>query len=766
MALGLALALFLADSGVAAGASCEVVREDSCVAAGASCEVVREDSCVAAGASCEAMLGAREDKPTQDGFFIVRKANQPDGKKFTAHDIVYGRESYPARVRNYYKRVPDKQQSSSQASSHRSGSRQSNAQTSSRHSEPQVLKPYLFSRDASIYAVGEQGDTTLVAEGGKGIVYGESVSRNEFGIEGGIFPAHSAARAAFYRKDESLVQEFPLLDIRKCALKSIRYPMNSGVSEYIQVGVYNFTTSRTIYLDTDNVFGRDQYLTNVCWSPDDTEIFIQILDRSQQNVKLNRYSAIDGSFLGTVLTEHSDTWVEPREVLHWVKECSKGSTSADRSSKTGTSAGCIPSAGTSAGGGFNAGILTEHSQHVGAQSGCITSAGTNAGSTGWKAIYTTDARDGWWNLYLLDTGSGSVSRLTAIEKDVKYVGNDGTWVYFTAPDEHPVNNYLWKVSLKTRRISLLTPEKGWHSIEMAPDCSSFVDVYEALDRAPQSLLRSSRDGRTLQILKEAEDSTLDWAYPEIELGSIPCADGIHTNYYRMVKPAGFDPSLKYPLVLYVYGGPHSQLVRNTFLGGLRRWELLMAQKGYVVFVMDGRGTEGHGAAYEHSIWRQCGQNEMKDQILALDRLKGLPWIDSSRIGVYGWSYGGFMSLSLATTYNDCFKVCVAGGPVIDWKWYEVMYGERYMSRLEDNPEGFAKTSLLGKAKDLKARTLVIEGGVDPVVVPQHALSFLQECIDAGVRVEYFTYPQSEHNMYGKDRVHLVDKITAFFEENL
>ena len=158
LALGLALALFLADSGVVASASCAAMQEEGCVAA---------------GASCEAMLGAREGKPTQDGFFIVRKANQPDGKKFTAHDIVYGRESYPARVRNYYKRVPDKQQSSAHTSSRRSDTRQSSSQTSSQRSEPRVLKPHLFSRDASIYAVGELGDTTLVAEGGKGIVWRE-----------------------------------------------------------------------------------------------------------------------------------------------------------------------------------------------------------------------------------------------------------------------------------------------------------------------------------------------------------------------------------------------------------------------------------------------------------------------------------------------------------------------------------------------------------------------------------------------------------------
>lgn len=611
-------------------------------------------------------------------FCQMRPAGNPDGKLLSAKDVVYGRESYPARTRNHYGRKYDSK------------------------------LPCLISKEGSLYAVGAMGDTVLVARGEDGLVYGETVSRNEFGIDGGIFPANSTAKAAFYRKDESRVRKFPLLDIHRVALNAIRYPMNGEASEKINVGVYDFATGRTIYLATDGVFGDDQYLTNVCWSPDDSVILIQILDRAQQNVRLDKYSAEDGAYLGTVLTEHSDTWVEPREPLHFI----------------------------------------------------------NAPKNTSKAVYTTDSRDGWWNLYLVDTDKNTVERLTKVSKDVEYVANDGQYVYFMAPDEHPVNNYLWKVSLKNGRITRLTEQPGWHSIDMAPDCKTFVDVYEALDHSPESLLRCTKDGKILKCLMPSDDPTKEWAYTEIDMGTVTSENGRDINYYRLVKPLNFDPSKKYPLILYVYGGPHSQLVRNTFLGGLRRWEMYMAQKGYAVFVMDGRGTERHGAAYEHSIWRQCGVNEMKDQMQAMAMLKELPWVDSSRIGVYGWSYGGFMSLSLATGNPDTFKACVAGGPVIDWKWYEVMYGERYMSRHQDNPDGFAKTSLLPKAASLKVRTLVIEGGVDPVVVPQNALAFLQECIDNGVRVEYFTYPHSEHNMTGKDRVHLVDKITAFFQEHL
>lgn len=633
---------------------------------------------IADASAAEAVVSSNAATSSSASFSLRREANNPSGKLLSARDAVYSGKLYPKRTRNYY----------------------------GRSSEPAL--PCLITMNQSLYAVSAKKDTSLVLQGGQGIVYGETVSRNEFGINGGIFPANNPGKAAFYRKDETAVREFPLLDIHRCALKSIRYPMNGEASEKISVGVYDFASAKVTYLATDGVFGEDQYLTNITWSPDDSEIYIQILDRAQQNIKLNRYSSLDGHSLGTVLSEHSDTWVEPREPLHWLQ------------------------------GPKNAG----------------------------KAIYTTDARDGWWNLYVVDTKTNAVSRLTKLAKDVEYVANDGVYVYFTAPDEHPVNNYLWKVALKGGKVSLLTTEKGWHSIDMAPDCKTFVDVYEALDHSPESLLRSSKDGKVLETLMPSQDPTLEWAYTEIEMGTVTSENGRDLNYYRLIKPLNFDPSRKYPLILYVYGGPHSQMVRNNFLGSLRRWEMIMAQNGYAVFVMDGRGTERHGAAYEHSIWRQCGQNEMKDQMQAIGMLKGLPWVDAERIGVYGWSYGGFMSLSLATNYNDTFKVCVAGGPVIDWKWYEVMYGERYMSTVQTNAEGFAKTSLLNKAKDLKARTLVIQGAVDPVVVPENALSFLQACIDKGVRVDYFTYPHSEHNMTGKDRVHLVDKITAFFQEHL
>ena len=300
---------------------------------------------------------------------------------------------------------------------------------------------------------------------------------------------------------------------------------------------------------------------------------------------------------------------------------------------------------------------------------------------------------------------------------------------------------------------------------MSPDCRHYVDTYSSINVPGVSDLRTA-DGKLIKNLLTAEDPTLSYSYTEISLGIVKSADGKYDNYYRMIKPKDFDPSKKYPVIVYVYGGPHSQMVQNTFTAQLRRWEMYMAQRGYLVYVQDNRGTQNRGLEFEQAIHRQCGQAEMADQMEGVKMLMELPYVDKDRIGVHGWSYGGFMTISLITNYPDIFKVAVAGGPVIDWKWYEIMYGERYMDNPDTNPEGYAQTSLINKAKDLKGKLLICQGAIDPVVVWEHSLSFIRECIKNNVQVDYFPYPCAEHNVMGKDRVHLHDKISMYFEDYL
>ena len=577
-----------------------------------------------------------------------------------------------------------------------------------------------FTSGRSLYICDNEGNIKPVAiSENSQITYGQFTSRNEFGIMGGIFWAPKGSKLAFYRKDESKVTTFPLLDIttRTGTLKEIKYPMAGMDSENVSLGVYDMGSGTTVYIKADD-FGYDQYLTNISWTPQGDQILVQVLDRSQKHTRLNVYDAQTGDFVKTLLTEDDEQYTEPLDPVWFVKG---------------------------------------HDNLF---------------------LYRTANRDGYRNLYLCDL-NGGVMRLTATDADVAYVANDGKYVYYTSAEVSPVQNHLFRISIKpgkaastkgiaavkTGKPERLTFDEGWHDIAMSPDCTHFVDSWSNLT-TPRVIDLRSTDGKKSVNLLTAEDPTKDYAYTEISLGTVKSADGKYDNYYRLIKPLNFDPSKKYPLIVYVYGGPHSQMVKDTYMAELRRWEMNMAQKGYLVYVQDNRGTQNRGLEFEQAIHGQCGQAEMADQMVGVKMMMELPFVDKDRIGVHGWSYGGFMTISLITNYPEIFKVAVAGGPVIDWKWYEVMYGERYMDNPEVNPEGYAKTSLINKAKDLKGKLLICQGAIDPVVVWEHSLSFVRECVKNNIQVDYFPYPCHEHNVMGKDRVHLNDKITLYFEDYL
>ena len=570
-----------------------------------------------------------------------------------------------------------------------------------------------YTLDGCIY-VEEGGVSVKVIEGGDGIVYGTSVSRNEFGISGGLFWSPDASRLAFYRKDETRVTDFPLLDIktRTGELKTIKYPMNGMASEHITLGVWDAATQSVTWIEPTD-FDAERYLTCVSWDLSSEHVFIQVLDRCQHHMHLNMYDAADGSFVKTLLTEENDAWVEPYEPLHFID---------DR-----------------------------------------------------YFIYSIDNRDGYKNLYLCDL-EGGIRRLTTCAADVAFSAYADGYVYYTSAEVSPVENHLFRIRIRpARRGGLakmrfdapqrLTPEEGWHRVLFNASHTHFIDSYSAFDVPRVSVLRRC-DGTLVRELDRSADPLEGIATGEIRFGTVPGADGAFDNYYRLYLPVGFDPAQKYPLIVYVYGGPHSQMVQDTWLAGIRPLEMYWAQQGYVVYVQDNRGTSNRGTAFEKAINRACGQAEMADQMAGIRALLKEPWVDASRVGVHGWSYGGFMTISLLTNYPDVFKVGVAGGPVIDWKWYEVMYGERYMDTPETNPEGFEKTSLMNKTSAVKGKLLILQGALDDTVVWEHSLSFTQKCVEEGVQLDYFPYPCSQHNVAGAWRVHLNQKIVDYFEDYL
>lgn len=667
----------------------------------------------------------------QTGVYTTHPAN-PEGRLLTTEETELGRHIRPASVSASWK-------DSDTFTTFKDGKWiQENLLTGEISDYSATCLPEGFPKDAGnitrsddgtfAYTIGQSlyifdnGPVSVAVSENPDITYGQSVSRNEFGIGEGIFWAPDGSKLAFYRKDESKVTDFPLLDIttRTGSLKSIKYPMNGMDSERISLGIYDRASGKTVWCDV-NEYGDDRYLTNISWSPDSRNIFIQVVDRSQKHMKLNMYRAADGSFARTILSEDDSRFVEPLDPLRFIK-------------------------------------------------------GT------YSFIYRTDIRDGYRNLYLCDT-LGTVRRLTGVDADVEYFGNDGRFVYYTSAEVSPVENHLFRIEVripgagkaKGRADAVakarfgkpvrLTSEEGWHTISLNEDCTRFIDNYSSFN-VPRVMNIVSADGKLIRNLITAEDPLKDYKTGKALLGTVKSADGKYDNWYRMFLPTDFDPAKKYPVIIYVYGGPHSQMVRNSWLGQVRMWEMLMAQKGYIVYVQDNRGTQNRGAEYEKAIHRHCGQAEMADQMVGVNMLKSLPFVDSDRIGVHGWSYGGFMTISLMTNHPETFKVGVAGGPVIDWKWYEIMYGERYMDTEATNPDGFAQTSLLNNVKNLKGKLLICQGAIDNTVLWQHSLSFVQRCIEENVQLDYFPYPRSEHNVFGSWRVHLMDKVTNYFDDYL
>lgn len=547
----------------------------------------------------------------------------------------------------------------------------------------------------------------ITTDGSKDIVYGQAVHRDEFGIKKGAYFSPSGQLLAYYRMDQSMVEDYPLVDIftREAKLDAIKYPMAGMTSHKVTVGIYNPKTEQTVWLQAGDP--TDRYFTNISWAPDEKTIYMIEMPRSQKKTELVAYDVATGQRKGVLYTETHEKYVHPMHPLTFLPWDSS------------------------------------------------------------KFIYQSE-KDGYNHLYLFDTKGKELKQITKGEfvvLDLVGFNTKTKSVIIQSNEAHPLHHNYYAVNIDNGKRTLLDNGKGLHRATLSPDGTMLFDRWSEPDVFRKIAVRNTATANATLLQTDASP----WqAYnvPEISSGSLTAADGHTKLFYRLVKPVNFDPNKKYPTVVYVYGGPGVRNVDASWNYAARSWEIYMAQKGYVIFVLDNRGSSERGFAFETATYHRLGQEEMKDQMRGVDYLKSLPYVDAERIGVHGWSYGGFMTTSLITNYPDVFKVGVAGGPVIDWKYYEVMYGERYMGTPQENPEGYAQSSLLNKAKDLKGRLQIIIGYNDPVCVPQHSLAFLRACEDAGTQPDFFTYPGQGHNMMGKDMVHLHERITRYFEDYL
>lgn len=583
------------------------------------------------------------------------------------------------------------------------------------------LEERVETKEGNLYVDGklvERGD-------GYNIVLGESVHRNEFGINGGLFWSPKQSRLAFYRMDQSMVVDYPLVNTktREAEPMPIKYPMAGMQSHWVTVGVYEPATGKLLYLNTcrdTTVHEREMYLTNIAWSPDEKYIYIAKINREQNHMWLEQYDAATGDFVKTLFEETNPRYVEPCDPMIF-----------------------LPSNGKRLPGG---------DQFL------------------WFSM-----RDGYKHLYLYNADGSLVKQVTKGEYEVEgFIQFDkkGENIFIYANKNNLDGRDAYRVNLKDGTMKCLTnynSAEGTHTVVINDEGTRMVDYFSAVDNPGEVNyvinINKPANHRDYNIYR-AENPLKDYAMPGVELGTIKAADGKTDLYYRLITPPNMKPGTKYPTLVYVYGGPHSQLVTDSWLGGGNLYFMFLAQQGYVVFTLDNRGTDNRGFEFESCTHRRLGEIELADQMEGVKFLQSLPYVDKDRMGVEGWSFGGFMTITMKLAHPEVFKVGCAGGPVIDWKWYEIMYGERYMDTPQENPKGYEAASLLNKAKNLEGRLLVIQGAEDNTVVPQHSTEFIERCINNYKQVDYFVYPHHEHNVLGRERLHLYQKMFQYYEDFL
>jgi dipeptidyl-peptidase-4 len=557
------------------------------------------------------------------------------------------------------------------------------------------------------YCTTDKNRTDLSSESNKNIVFGQAVHRNEFGITSGIFFSPIGNSVAYYRMDQTMVKDYPVVrwDVCPATADFVKYPMAGDVSHQVTLQVYNPATNSKVTLKTGDP--KDHYLTSVTWSPDEKFIYIGILNREQNHLVLNKYDVATGEMVKTLFEESHPKYVHPTHPLSFVP-------------------------------------------------------GKDDQFLWWSE------RDGYAHLYLYNTDGTLIRQVTKgnwVVNEISGFDEKNRRVIITAAKESPLEKHAYAVSLDKEKIERIDKDAGMHTVLCSEDGKFIFDAYSGAGIPKNSFVRATNNSFEKELL-HAEDPLAGYDRAQIKDLTITAADGATPLYAKLILPPNFDSTKKYPVIVYLYNGPNVQLLHNSFPESGNLWYEYMAQRGYIVFTMDGRGSWNRGRDFEQSTFRHLGDAECADQLKGVDYLKSLKYVDANRLGVHGWSYGGFMTTSLMLKYPTVFKCAVAGGPVMDWKMYEVMYTERYMDTPHDNPEGYENANLLSKVKNLKGKLMLIHGTSDDVVVWQHSIDFLKKAVDEGVQVDYFVYPGHEHNVRGKDRVHLMTKVTDYFDQYL
>ena len=566
-------------------------------------------------------------------------------------------------------------------------------------------KNVAFTQEQNLLVMSNGKEINVSNESNPSIVYGAAAHRSEFGITKGTFWSPSGSKLAFYRMDQTMVTDYPLVNITTipAQVKNIKYPMAGQKSHEVTLGIFDVKAEKVIYLKTTG--DPEQYLTNITWSPDEMWIYVAIVNRDQNEMKLCRYSSNTGELDKLLFEEKAETWVEPQHGITF--------------------------------------LPNKPDQFI------------------WQS-----EKDGFNHIYLYQTDGKLIKQISKGEFVVtEILGFDtkAKEIFVQVATNKGLDRAVMKINLSSLKSKNITLSSGTHQALLSKDGQFLIDIFSS-PNSPKDITIINADGKPIKTLLNA-DNPLKSDKPNVELVQLTSSDGQTLNA-RLIKPTNFDASKKYPVIVYVYGGPHAQMVTNRWLLGAQNWMLYAAEHGYVVFTLDNRGSEFRGKQFEHGTHRKLGELETADQLLGVNFLKSQSYIDGNKIGVHGWSYGGFMTTTLVCDYPDLFKAGVAGGPVIDWRYYEIMYTERYMDHPNQNQSGYDNNSLLKKATKLNSRLMLIHGTIDDVVVWQHSQRFVQECVTNEKLIDYMIYPEHPHNVSGKDRIHLMQTVMRYFDEHL
>ena len=567
-----------------------------------------------------------------------------------------------------------------------------------------------FVRDHNLLVVNVEDakEHALTTEGTEQVRKGELdwVYPEELELTTAYWWAPDSSQVAFLEMDEREVNQYPLVDFAspRGEADEERYPVAGGKNPVVRVYTVSVKGGEPRLMDTGS--DTNTYTARVAWLPDSKHLVIQRLNRAQTQLDLLEADASSGASR-EVLTEKDPYWINIGDELYFLRDGKRFIWASERS--------------------------------------------------GYRHLYVYDLQGK--ELAQLTRGDWEVTELDAVDETHGLV-------YFTATKESPTERQIYSVGLDGAGLVRVTKTEGTHAADFSPDAAAFVDTYSRAGLPPsQQLLR--KDGTEIAAINENKVAELaEYAMSPVQFLKVKARDGAELNAY-VIKPVGFDAAKKYPVLVYTYGGPHAQVVLNAWGGPTFLWHELLAEKGFAIFALDNRGSAGRGHVFETPIYHHFGDKEISDQEDGVAWLKKQPWVDARRIGVWGWSYGGHMTLQLMFRDAKDFKAGFAGGPVTDWHYYDSIYTERYMGLPQVNEENYVKSSPVTYAGQLQGKLLIAHGTGDDNVHFANTLTLINRLVENGKYVEVMPFPGRGHGVSDAGaRTVLMRRVTAFFEKNL